>query len=139
MAIYTSGIICRDAIVEENTGILSAVRIVDHVVVDIPQPIPSGSVIAYPVPFFVIIVFKSDAPEEFEMVFSAIRPDGKRKDEAPVPIRTGGGPHGHNVRIRIDMDPRLVGTWWFEVNVRGEVALRLPFSVIPPDQKSATR
>lgn len=138
MAIYTSGIICNDAIEDRETRVLSAIRIVDHVVVDVPHPVPEGTVIVYPVPFFVVLFFKSDDPEEFDIVFTGIRPDGLRIPHPPERITTGGGTQGHTVRIRIDMDPRLWGTWWFEVSARGQVLLRLPFAVIPPNQNSGT-
>jgi|SRR5579862_1730766 len=141
MAIYTSGIICEQAL--DESGVLSAIRIIDHVLVDLPSPLPAGTVVAYPVRIYAILSFKSDEPEAFDMRFEALRPDGNRYRQDPLPIRTAGGAGGHIVRIKLDIDPRLIGLWWFEVLIRDEVALRLPFVVgvsgpeTPPSERPA--
>jgi hypothetical protein len=128
VAIYTSGIICEKALNED--GVLSAIRIVDHLTVALSKPVPDDAhtIILFPLKFAVILSFKSDQPEEFDAQFSGVRPDGKRVAQDPLHVNINEL-KGHFVRIEIGIDPRMIGLWRFEVTVRGETALKLPFSI----------
>ena len=136
MAIYTSGFICQWAL-EEKDGVLSAFRIIDRIEVDIPTGVPPGAiVIATQVACFAVLFFKSDAPEELEVVFTAIAPNGERIRPQNFKIRTGGGSHGHQMRIGMNFDPRNIGLWWIEIFVNGKVALKMPLSLVLPNHSS---
>ena len=137
MAIYTSGFICQWAL-EEKDGVLSAFRIIDRVEVDIPTNAPSGAiVIATQVACFAVLSFKSDDPEDFEVIFTAIAPNGERIRPQRFKIQTAGGSHGHQMRIGMNFDPRNVGLWWIEILVNGKVALKMPLALALPTDQSA--
>jgi hypothetical protein len=139
VAIYTSGLICQWAL-EEN-GVLSAIRIVDRIEVDIPTDVPAGAiVIATQVACFAILSFKSEGPEDFEVVFTAIAPNGQRLKRQTFSIHTDGGTHGHQLRIGMNFDPRNIGLWWIEIAVNGNVALKMPLELsLSTDPKNLTR
>ena len=138
MAIYTSGFICQWAL-EERDGVLSAIRIIDRVEVDIPKDVPPGAiVVATQVACFAVLSFKSDDPEDFEVVFTAIAPNGERIRPQKFNIQTGGGSHGHQMRIGMNFDPRNVGLWWIEILVSGEVALRMPLALVLPTDPTSS-
>lgn len=138
MAIYTSGFICQWAL-EERDGVLSAFRIIDRVEVDIPTDVPPGAiVVATQVACFAVLSFKSESPEDFEVVFTAIAPSEQRIQPQTFKIHTDGGSHGHQMRIGMNFDPRDIGLWWVEVAVNGTVALRMPLAlVLPTDPNSS--
>src|SRR5581483_6260556 len=123
----------------ERDGVLSAFRIIDRVEVDIPTDVPPGSiVIANQVACFAVLSFKSDGPEDFEVTFTAIAPNGERIRPQRFKIQTGGGSHGHQMRIGMNFDPRNLGLWWVEILVNGKVALKMPLVLALPTGQSAT-
>jgi hypothetical protein len=138
MAIYTSGFICQWAL-EEKDGVLSAVRIIDRIEVDIPTDVSPGAiVVAMQVACFAVLSFKSEGPEDFGVVFTAIAPNGQRIHPQTFKIHTDGGSHGHQMRIGMSFDPSNIGLWWIEVAVNGAVALRMPLAlVLPTDPNSS--
>jgi hypothetical protein len=140
VAIYTSGIICQYAL-EESDHVLTAVRIVDHVVVDLPADTDLGrALIINQVECYAILSFKSDGPEDFEVAYSAVAPNGQRMNPAKFRAHTEGGTHGHQMRIGMSFDPRNIGLWWIEVLVNGELALRMPLRLSrTPDQPIQTQ
>jgi len=68
VAIYTSGLICQLAI-QSTDGVMSAIQIVDRIIVDLPEDVPLGNMVIQPVPCWAILVFKSEDPEEFNVGF----------------------------------------------------------------------
>jgi hypothetical protein len=135
VAIYASGILCKDVLEEtmqDGQRVFSAIRIIDTIEVDLPEIPVSGEVtyVAFAIPCFALLVFKSDEPEEFDVVWTAIRPDGPRIALGPYRCSTGGGLSGHILKVTLNIPPQLTGLWWFEVAVRGELKLRMPLSLI---------
>lgn len=131
MAIYTSGLICQLAI-EGEDKVLSAIQIVDRVVVDLPEHVdPNAIVVTMALSCFAVLMFRSDGAESFEATFAAIKPDGTRSKETRFPVSIPGGAGGLTMRVNLVLDPRSLGLWWFEVFVNGAVALRLPLEIVP--------
>jgi hypothetical protein len=131
MAIYTSGFICVH-VLEEKDKVVSAIRIIDNVTADLPQNVSPGTLVFMP-PFTCdgLILFKSDGPEEFDAVFTAIAPDGTRMPSNSQHVSIAGGPSGHTMILRLNFNPQLLGLWWLEVLVRGNVALKMPLRINP--------
>lgn len=130
MAIYTSGLICQLAI-QSTDGVMSAIQIVDRIIVDLPEDVPLGNMVIQPVPCWAILVFKSEDPEEFNVGFTAIAPGGTRLNQSTFFVKLPGGAGGFQMRLGINIDPRNVGIWWFEVTVRGVTVFRMPLEIFP--------
>ena len=130
-AIYTSGILCQIAIEEGPDRVLSAIRIVDRIEVDLPTDLaPDMTVIAMQVSCFAILSFKSESPEDFDVIFTGVTPRGDRVKQTTFKIHTDGGIRGHQIAFRMNFDPRNIGLWWFEVAVNGLIALKMPLEIV---------
>jgi hypothetical protein len=109
MAIYISGLLCQVAL-EEPDQLLTAVRIIDQIVVDLPSDVPTDKLnILTLLPIWALILVKSDSPEDFELDFTGIAPGGRRVNPQRIAIHSGGGSKGHQVRLGIDIDPAKSG------------------------------
>jgi hypothetical protein len=135
MAIYTSGFIC-EKLLEDKGGVMSAINIIDRAEVDLPIDVPFNQFnVITPLQITAVLIFKSDAPEEFDVVFTGFapatesHPDGLPVNPSTLHVKLGGGIRGHQYRLGITIDPRSLGLWWFNVSMNGEVVLKLPFEV----------
>lgn len=148
MAIYTSGFICQQAI-EDQEHVFSAIQIIDRIEVDLPTDVdPSKIVISTHVTCAALLLFRSDEPEDFDVTFTAVAPVPPDILNPPPGIRlrprefkgihSGGGVHGHQMRLNLRFDPRNRGLWWFEVAVNGRLVLKMPLElVLMPDTSPA--
>jgi hypothetical protein len=133
MAIYVSGLLCQLAL-EEPDHSLTAVRIMDQIVVDLPSDVPSSQInILTLLPVWALILVKSDGPEDFVLDFTGIAPGGQRVNPQRIAIHSEGGSRGHQVRLGINIDPRSDGLWWFEIAVAGDVVLKMPLLIVASD------
>lgn len=136
MAIYVSGLLCQIAL-EEPDHSLTAVRIIDQIVSDLPSDVPFDKInILTPLSVFALILVKSDGPEDFELVFTGIAPNGQRVNPQKISIHSEGGSKGHQVRLGINIDPRNSGLWWFEIAIAGNVVLKMPLLIVASDQSA---
>lgn len=132
MAIYTSGFICQYLIDEGPEHIFSAIRIIDRIEVDVPTDLPAGTtVVTAPISFYAVVSFRSDGPEDFEMVFTAVAPGDIRLNPTTRRVQMEGGISGQTFGMRLNFDPRNIGLWWFEIKVNGNVVLRMPLELAP--------
>ena len=140
MAIYTSGLICQEAI-EESGQIFSAIRIIDRIEVDLPTEIdPEKTIIANQIACVALLLIRTDGPEVFDVTFTAVAPVPPGVLDPPSGLRmlprefkgihSGGGVHGHQMRLNLKIDPRLVGLWWFEVAVNNALVLKMPLELL---------
>jgi hypothetical protein len=136
MAIYVSGLLCQYAL-EERDHVLTAVKIVDQIVFDLPSDIPPDKVnILNLLQVWALIFVKSDGPEDFELEFTGIAPNGQRVNPQRIAIHSKGGSKGHQIRLEIQIDPRSQGLWWFEIAIAGNVVLKMPLLIAASDQSA---
>jgi hypothetical protein len=129
VAIYTSGMICQLAL-EDTDHSLSLIKLIDRVMVDFPEGVPADQlVVAWPLSCAAVLVFKSEGPEQFQVSFTAVAPDGHRTTPISFPVNLTGGGGGFSMRLALNIDARSLGLWWFEVAVRSTVVLRLPLEI----------
>jgi len=144
MAIYTSGFICQDLIEEGAEHVFTAIRIVDRIEVDVPTDLPPGAiVVTTPISFYAVMSFRSDGPEDFDMVFTGIAPGEIRANSTTSKVHTDGGVRGHSFAMRLHFDPRNLGLWWFEVKINDAVAFKMPLElaaqkglIVQPEKQS---
>jgi hypothetical protein len=128
MAIYVSGIICRE-ILEEAGNILSAIRITDVVSLDIPESVDISKVEILPAEFYILLVVRSDEPEEFDLEFTPIAPTGSKSRTQVLHSKVSSGVRGNTFRIATKVDARLPGLWWLEIKTQGRIALKMPLHI----------
>jgi hypothetical protein len=133
VAIYISGFLCQYAL-EEPDHSITAVRICDQIISDLPSDVPPEKInIVNFLAIWVLLFVKSDGPEDFDMAFTGIAPNGDRVNPCLFNVRTEGGSKGHQIRTSLNIDPRSVGLWWFEVAAKGTVVLKMPLQVAAHD------
>jgi len=136
VALYTSGFVCQSVLQEKDAndlspGVLSAIRILDRVVVNIPPPTQQGLAFVLPTAHCVaLVIFKSDSPEEFDAILTVQDPSGQPKGNSLYRCKTGGGVLGHVLKIDVLLDSNLPGLWYIDVSVKDKRVLRIPVEVI---------
>jgi hypothetical protein len=134
--LYTSGLVCQQVLQEsdatpQSSGVLSAIRIIDRVIVDVPATLPGG--VAYflaPAHCVALVIFKSDTPEQFDAIIALHDPGGTLRISTNYACLTGGGVSGHALKLDLLLDSNSPGLWRVDVTVRGQLALRIPIEVI---------
>jgi hypothetical protein len=138
--VYVSVFVCKDVLREEATGIVSAIRILDTVTVEIPEGVDAFTFNS--VPFRALISYRSNAPCSFMLGMSATGPSGERADRTIGEFHSQGGVEGGLINADISVRTELEGTYWFELFVNNEIATKIPlriaheFSIKPPDSIS---
>lgn len=128
MAIYVSGVVCRD-VLEEKDGTLSLLRLSDVVTIDIPEDIDPSQAHMEPVNVILYLSFRSDGPEDFVATIRALRPDGQWTISTALQTVIEGVMEGHHYVLRLEIDATLAGVWTFEIKVRDELVLKVRFLV----------
>jgi hypothetical protein len=139
---YINAFLCEN-VLQESTGIFSAIRIVD--VFQIPENVPDN----FAIRFFVVGVFRmSNAPRVSVTVkVFIIRVNGERLPlpdipGQPFPLSSfeddASIPSGINVLLEVNVKPTNMGTAFVEIEIDDEVAAKIPFTIrrIPTLQAS---
>jgi len=122
-------------ILQDNDGILSAVRIFDSFLIqlhaDTPANIPSKE---FPIRLdrHLLIMFKSgDAPGKHEISIKIIPPDGSHRDAQTNQLEFTKSPHGGgNLRCAVMLEVSAPGLYWADVRLDGKLVTRMPLNIV---------
>lgn len=119
-----------EKVLQEADGVLSAIRIVDKVIFELPKGAPHD--VSPAVELTALISLKSgDASGKFNVQLVPHSPSGKSmKIPEPVPLVLQGAEHGNNLIIKMVLPIKEEGLFWFDVVVDGTVMTRMPLTVI---------
>ncbi|HYI96894.1 MAG TPA: hypothetical protein VEX68_25350 [Bryobacteraceae bacterium] len=131
--IYTNAFVCQYAIREQSTNstnVLTAFRIVDLHTIEIP-PVPANTIIVLPtLAVDLVVQFRSETAQTFDVVVTTIRPDDQEVAPASFPAQsTQGGVFGAILSVRVTLDFKVEGLYWFDVFVDDELATRVPLLI----------
>lgn len=126
--IYASGLVCRE-ILEEVNSVLSAIRIVNTLNVNVPEGSHAGDLNLPPIEARALIHFSAEGPTEFDAVLRVTDPLGKTGVLTTLHGRILHEIHFHTINIGIKVDPAVEGLFTLEVLVNEEIKLRLPLRV----------
>jgi len=131
--IYTSLILCSD-VLKEDSGVVSAIRIVDTFIGQRPAGVDMTKVLAL-IEFWILVIFKCESPCDFTATISGSGPkDTKAMNPQSFPIHLPGDVGGHNVMVRVTLGNAPEGLYWFSVTINGQVAQRTPARITYPEQ-----
>lgn len=128
-----AAVFCEN-IVEDSSGMLSAIRILDTINVAVPPHIdPPTKKNQLPLSLNLLLSFRSgDSPRRQRLKVTIESPEGKRKDVgASRPVEYTKEPHAvTNVKVKVNLGVHSSGVFWFDVFLDGKLMTRVPLNVV---------
>jgi hypothetical protein len=116
-----------ERVLQEKDGVLSAIRIIDRVIFQVPEgERPPSQHLT------LMVALKSgDARGTYPLAISMERPSG---EQVPSPLSVSvfleGEERGANVMVPVRFDAEMPGLYWFDVLFDGRVITRVPLRAI---------
>jgi len=142
--VYASVMLC-DRVIRDNDGLLTAIKIntgykVSPLKVARVLPGSEGALdeanalfVWQPLRLAAIITFTTEEPAVFVASLKIVGPRGHDLGAATSnawEVKTAGGAEGHTLSVDVRLAIPLIGEYWFEVYVRGELATKTPMRVL---------
>lgn len=122
--------LCNMAL-EDKTGTISLIRIVDRLVIGSQGPNPPESLPLVPQVLTLVIMLKSGtATGRYDLTVQPEFPNGETKAPVTFSVHFEGEERGHNVILQMSMVFPLEGLYWFNVDLDGERLTRIPLRVM---------
>lgn len=128
---YLQVAVLCEKVLQEKDGVLSAIRIVDRIVmtasgVGAPQQMPP-----VPISLTALLVFKSgSARGNHQVKIRPTLPSGRILQEISLPMLLEGDDRGVNLIANIGLQAREEGLYWFDIVVDDELATRIPLRIV---------
>lgn len=121
---------CEQAI-EDKTGVLSLIRIVDRKNVTAEGPNAPKEMPPVPLDWVLVLNFKSgQAKGSYQIKVEPELPSGIRLEPFTLSAHFEGGNRGVNIIVRPRMKIEMTGIYWFRVYVEDEFVTKIPIEVI---------
>lgn len=122
--------ICEKVLLEQD-GVLSAIRIIDRTIVNVPANLPPEAIPPLQLSHTLLICLKSgEARGSFSLHLSVEQPSGIRMPEQILPVFLEGEDRGVNLVIPMQLQLQQPGLYWFDLRLEDERLTRIPFRVI---------
>lgn len=125
--IVLAACICENVIFDKQ-DVASLIRIVDTWTVEVPDNMPSGLPIGFPVTIFLRLYF-GKGREDGVISIQSTRPDGTQGSRQNIPVKKA---QTQNIQIKTAfhvLNPKP-GTYWFVVSWNDKPVTKIPASVI---------
>jgi hypothetical protein len=145
--VYVSAVICEDIVREQDTSLLTAIRIT-HAFTSVPavvtQRLPDGTrdlerqeIIFRPLKIRLVVSFYCESAVKFLFIVRGVKPDGSdlhaMENEVPVEIPyPDGGAYTLNITFR--MSGSMAGVYWLQFHVDGEIANKIMLAILHPEK-----
>lgn len=121
-----------DQVIEDKQGVLTLVRIIDRMTVeirgagvDLPETLPPGMVTLT----FVVSLKAGTAVGRFEVSIEIEPPNGQNKPVTSRSVTVPAPHYGANLVNKIAMGVEQEGVYWFSVKVDGRLLTRAPLEI----------
>jgi hypothetical protein len=129
-------------VIEDKSGVLTLVRIVDRMIVSAQGPTAPEEMPPAVLNWYLVLSFKSGkAYGSVEVKIEPELPSGLRKSPIILNPHFEGGNRGANIVTRINMQLEMPGVYWFRIYVANQVVTQVPVEVLyqrlvtpPPSQ-----
>lgn len=127
-----------DQVIEDKSGVLTIIRIIDQVTVSVsgegPDEMPPGGVVGTTL---AIGLTPGQARGKQAVQVIIEHPNGSRHPGPEVPVHfTQGSTNGANLVLKLGVTLSTTGFYWADVLVNGRIVTRVPlevrYQVIPP-------
>lgn len=129
----TAALLC-EKVLEEKSGTLSAVRIIDRLEYELQTNVPELAKLDIKpiIPFTALICLKSGpVVGKVKVSFDGIRPSGKSKRLITLEVDLKGGDQGQNLVLNMGITVEEEGLHWFEVRVDEALLTKIPLMLVP--------
>jgi hypothetical protein len=127
---YVTAACFCESVLEEKTGVLTLVRIIDTVTHSGFGPTPPKDMPAFAYNFLLAVMLKSgEAHGRYDLRVVPQQPDGSTKDEITFTFHFEGEEKGQNVVAQINYQFALEGLYWFRVFLEEEFLTAIPLRV----------
>jgi hypothetical protein len=138
---YLLAALLCESVIEEKSGTLTLVRILDRVEFE-RQVMPQGFHPVIPIKGL-LSIRSGPLRGEFSLKMKVIRPNGEQKGQpiALPPIKLLGGDQGVNVNLNLMFGIEDEGLHWFEIYFEDELLTSIPITVVQkqtPSEQSRT-
>jgi hypothetical protein len=141
--VYVNAVLC-DRIIKDSNGFLTAVTITSGYSI---SPLKVGAIAAsgevdeshaqyvwQPLRVQLVISFVAEEATEFETALKIIGPMGREvnanANTHTFQVKAGKGPEGHTMSINVRIAVPIIGNYWFEIYVDGELATKTPMRIV---------
>ena len=119
-----------EQVIEEKTGVLSLVRVVDTIMRSAQGPDAPAEMPSFKYPLKLVLMLKSGrAKGRHDLKVVAEMPSGESKEPLIQSIQLEGEERGANRIIQMQMEFTLEGLYWFNVYFDDTVLTRIPLRV----------
>jgi hypothetical protein len=128
-----------ERVIEEKDGSLTAVRLIDQIILEVPQLPPNAVEITPPLNMTLLVSIREGEPTHAYEVSIVVRdPSGaSRRLDPPGQLLVAGVVAGGNFLAKFRFVPQQVGLYYFEVNLDGRFLSRVALDVIRRDSPAS--
>jgi Family of unknown function (DUF6941) len=132
-----AALLCEQ-VLGEQSGVLSAIRIVDQVLVtasgtDVPQQMPVAGIAMKG-----LVMLKSgEARGRFVVTLRVESPAGVRQEVGQLSVQLQGGANGANLVMDLNLQVSMPGLHWIDVLLDGNLITRMPLDVVYQTMQTA--
>lgn len=127
---YVAAALFCESVLEEKTGVLSIIRIVDTLTHNSQGANPPNDMPSFTHTMFLVISLKSGmARGRNELRVQPQQPDGSTKEEINFTFHFEGDEKGQNVIVQIAYQFEMEGLYWFKVFLEKHQLTAIPLRV----------
>ncbi len=118
-------------VIEDKTGVLSLIRIVDKVVItgkgtQVPEDMPPGEIV-----WNLVLVLKGgDVRGSHPLRVQPVLPSGENVNPMTITVHLDGANRGPNVVIPMRLPVKMPGIYWTKIYFNDELMTQLPIEVV---------
>jgi hypothetical protein len=128
---YLQVAVLCEKVLQEATGTLSAIRIVDRVTATAQSQGAPETMPPVNISLTALIVFRSgDAKGTYAVTLQPVFPSGLKPQYISAPILLEGEDRGAHLIFDLNFQAREEGLYWFDVSIKGELVTRIPLRVL---------
>jgi uncharacterized protein DUF6941 len=125
-----AALIC-ERILQEQDGVLSAIRIIDRLIHQIRAPTMPDTTPKVPYQFTILIVMKSGtARGRHQISIRSEDPKGQVKPVFSTTVLFEGEDRGNNLVVQTAAEFEIEGVYWYDVLVDDRLFTRMPFRLV---------
>lgn len=123
-------VIC-EKVLEEKDGVLSVIRVVDRFTISASGPTPPEEMPPGSMELTIVVTIKAGfARGRYNLRVVPKAPSGKQLTEFGTGILVEGDDRGANVVLRVRMEFREEGLYWFDVLLQDQLITRIPLRLL---------
>lgn len=120
-----------EQVIEDKSGVLSLIRIVDRMTITAQGPTAPEEMPPAMLNWFLVLVLKSGEARGSQTVkIEPELPSGLRLEPTMLPVHLEGGNRGQNIVSKLNMKLEMAGIYWFRILIDDQFLTQIPVEVI---------